>query len=160
MASFEFRYASLLRHRRNVEEQRQRELAQLVRTRMILQGQLRQMQETIRQSKQDMTDGLVGRVDVDRIGLFAGFSQQVIQRGQQIVLRLAQLEKQISEARRLMLDALRQRKALDRLQEKHHEKWQRELDRRETQEADEMAAQRYLRRQAGSRDSADAIEVV
>lgn len=148
MARFKFRYETVLRQRRNVEDQRQRELAQHLRGKMILENQLRQMQQTIRDSKQQMGTGLVGTVDLAGIGRIAQYSAQVRVRGQQIAVQLAQREKQIIEARQRLLEATRQRKALDILRDKHYRRWVAEQNRRETVELDDLTNQRYARRLA------------
>jgi len=95
MAQFQFRFKTLLKHRQRLEDQRQRELAQHLRTRMILHDQIREMQDTIRDSKRSMADGLVGKVDLTRVGQFARYSGHAAQRARQIVVKLAGLEKQV-----------------------------------------------------------------
>lgn len=146
MAQFQFRFKTLLAHHRRVEDQRQRELAQHLRTRMILHDQIRDMQDTIRDSKQSMADGLVGKVDLTRVGQFARYSGHAAQRARQIVLRLAGIEKQIEVARTDLLDATKQRKSLELLRDKHEAQWRYEQDRRETNELDELATTRFARR--------------
>lgn len=143
MAKFVFQFEPLLRHRQAIEDQRQRELAQHLRSQMILQGQLRTMQQTIRDSKQQLGAGLVGRVDLSAISQFAGFSGHTTMRARQIVLRLAEIDKQIQVARQQLLDATRQRKALELLRDRQREIWRREQQRREDLELDEMANQRF-----------------
>ncbi|HEX7010487.1 MAG TPA: flagellar FliJ family protein, partial [Phycisphaeraceae bacterium] len=130
MTAFHFQYQSVLEYRRLVEDQRQRELAKHLRVRMILHDQLRAMQQTIRDSKQQLGEALVGRVDLDRIAGFARYSGQAAQRAQQIVARLAQLEKLIETARQHLLEATKQRKALELLRDKHHQRWLQEQQRR------------------------------
>jgi flagellar FliJ protein len=146
MAKFTFRFEPLLRHRRLIEDQRQRDLARLMRSQMIFHGQLRNMQQTIRQSKQDLAAGLVGKVDLMSIGRFAGYSSQVSSRGREIVSKLAELESHITSARQRLLDASRQRKAMELLRDKHATQWQHEQDRREVNELDEISSQQYIRR--------------
>lgn len=145
MAKFQFRFQTLLAHHRRVEDQRQRELARHLRTRMIFHDQIREMQDTIRDSKRSMADGLIGKVDLTRIGQFARYSGHAAQRTRQIVVRLAGIEKQIEEARQLLLDAARQRKSLELLHDKHEARWRYEQNRRETNELDELATTRYAR---------------
>lgn len=145
MAKFKFRYETVLRQRKNVEDQRQRELAQHLRGRMILENQLRQMQQTIRDSKQQIGTGLVGKVDLGGIGRVAQYSAQVRLRGQQIAVELAKRESQIVDARQRLLEATRQRKALELLRDKHHLAWVSEQNRRETVELDDLTNQRYAR---------------
>ncbi len=145
MAKFHFKFQTLLEHHRRVEDQRQRELAQHLRTRMIFHDQIREMQDTIRDSKQSLADGLVGQVDLTRVGQFARYSGHAAQRARQIVVRLAGVEKQIDEARQLLLDATKQRKSLELLRDKHQAQWRYEQNRRETNELDELATTRYAR---------------
>ena len=156
MAKFHFKLEAVLRHRLLVEDQCQRELAQFLRERMILHHQLRQMQETIGQSKRDLGGGLVGRVDMDKVAQFARFSGQATQRAQQIVVKLASLEKQIEASRARLMEAVRARKALELLRDRYLSMWRHEQDRRETVFLDEVAVGAYSRVQAAVYASAGA----
>ena len=69
MSKFKFQFESVWVQRRAEEEKCQRHLAKVLRQRMILRDQLRQMQQTITQSKQDLTDGLTGN---GRLGACVG----------------------------------------------------------------------------------------
>lgn len=146
MATFTFRYQTLLDHRRRIEDEAQRELAKHLRVRSILQDQLRNQQETIHRSKHELTGALVGKVDLTAVGRFARYSGSVAARARQIVGRLAQLEDEVAEARSILLDATRKRKALELLRDRHHGLWRREQDLRETAELDDLSTQRYARR--------------
>ncbi len=148
MASFHFKLEPVLRQRQAEEDRCQRDLAKVLRQRMILRTQLRQMQETISSSKRDMAGGLIGRVDLAQVASFARYSGQVAQRAQQIVLRMAGLEKQVEQARGRLLQAARARQALELLRQRQYDRWRREQDRRETIELDEVAAQQFLRQGA------------
>jgi len=145
MAQFQFRFKTLLAHHRREEDQRQRELAQQLRTRMILHDQIRDMQGTIRDSKQSMADGLIGQVDLTRVGQFARYSGHAAMRARQIVQKLAGVEKQIELARATLLEATKQRKSLELLRDKHEAQWRYEQNRRETNELDELATIRFAR---------------
>ncbi len=145
MSKFRFRFESLLRHRRGLEDSCQRDLAQLIRTRMILHGELRLMQQELHDSKHQMANRLVGHLDVSQIHQFAAASQEVTNRGHQIVRRLADLEGQIEQARKALIGATRDRRVLDRLRERHLVAWQRVQGRRLDLELDEFATQRYVR---------------
>ncbi len=146
MARFKFRYQTLLEHRQAIEEQRQRDLAQQLRGRMILEGELRRMQDSIRENKRMLGSGLVGRVDLAAISQFASFSGHTTLRAQQIVRKMAEVEKRVDAARTALQEAMRQRKALDLLREKHLEAWKRDEARREALALDEIATQQYTRR--------------
>lgn len=145
MAAFQFKFENVLQQRRLAEDERQRELARHMRMRMILQTQLQQMQGTIRQSKHELADALVGKVDLQRVAGFANYSGQSSERARQIVGHIAKLEQVIDAARGRLLEATRQRKALELLRDQHEREWQRQQQRREAMLMDELATQQYLR---------------
>jgi len=148
MAGFAFRFEALLKHRRNMEDLRQRDLAQAMRHRMILEAQLRGMQQTISESKRRLGDALVGKVDVDQISHFARYAGQTTHRAAAIVRKLAENEKQVVRAREILIEAQRDRKAIELLRDKHYRRWLHERDRRETAQMDDLALQAHMRRAA------------
>lgn len=150
MAKFRFKLESVLAQRQRVEDERQRELAKLLRERFILETELRHMQEAITADKVEMSGELVGRVDVGRIRAHANHANQVTLRAQQIAVRMMGLEKQIEAARGKLLDATKGRKAIELLKDKQLKRWQTELDRRERETLDEMAVQRFGRLTEGA----------
>ena len=121
-------------------------MAERVRTQMILTEQLRNMQTQITESKRDLGDALVGKIDLSRIGEFTRYNADSTVRGRELVKRLAELETQVEAARQQLLSATQQRKALDLLRERDLLEWKREQDRKETAELDELASQAYTRR--------------
>lgn len=159
MPTFQFRYETLLQHRRTIEDQKQREMAGRVRAQMIMTDQLRGMQGQISRSKRDLGDALVGRVDLTRVGTFTRYNAESTVRGRQLVKKLLELEQQVETARAALLEATQQRKALELLRERDFKMWKLQQDRRETAELDELAGQAYTRALfAGQRDKADRVE--
>jgi flagellar FliJ protein len=146
MAKFAFKLEPVLRQRKMIEDQKQRELAKLIRHRMIFHNQLRSIQSELSDSKRQLTDGLVGEVDMIRVSQFARFSGQSQVRAQTIVRELAGLESRIAEAQKQLVEAMRQRKALDLLREKQYEQFKRTQQRREASRLDDLATQTYTRR--------------
>jgi len=149
MPRFKFRFSSLLKHRRRIEQDRRRQLAGHLRTQMILRNQLRTMQQSITASKQEAADLLVGKVDVDAISRMGAYASHTQLRGQRIVMKLASLERDIHQSRANLLDATRQRKALELLRQKHFEAWKTEQQRKEMRELDDLANSAYVRRMIG-----------
>lgn len=143
MAQFQFKLETVLEQRRAIEDKCQRELAKVLRQRMILLDQLRLMQSNIVQSKADLRDGLVGDVDMVRVAQFARYSGQTTVRAQAIVTRLATIERQAEMARQQLLESTQARKAIERLREKQYSKWKTEQDRREAALLDEMGVGQY-----------------
>jgi flagellar FliJ protein len=148
MAKFAFKLEPLLAHRRHIEDDRQRALAQLLREKLILETQIRNHQHTISDDKRSMSDALVGQVNVDRIRQHAAHSGQVAVRLQQIAYRLLHLNRTITDARNSLLEAVKQRKAVELLREKQFKRWKQEQDRREARELDEIGTQMFMRRRA------------
>lgn len=145
MARFRFKYEAVLKQRQAAEDQAQRELAKHMRHRNILRDQLARMQQTMRDSKQQLSEGLVGQVDVERIREFARYSGQVTLQARQALEQLAQIEQRLETARTELTEAMRQRKAMEVLRDKQYQQWLAEQRRRETVELDELAVQRYAR---------------
>lgn len=148
MAKFTFRYQTLLEQRQRIEDECQRDLAKHLREQMILRTHLQRMQGTISDAKGQLKGALVGKVDLNKISDFARYAGQTTQSAGMVFRKLAQHEKVIGGARNRLDNAMRQRKAIELLRDKDRLKWQRELDRRETAEMDEMALQSYVRQSA------------
>ena len=145
MPTFRFKYDAVLRQRQAAEEQCQHELAKHLRRRGELRDHLHRMQQTVRDAKSQLSGGLVGHVDVDRIREFAGYSGQVTMQAQDTIRQLAQVEQHTQQARQQLAEAMRQRKAMELLRDKHYKQWLAEQNRQEREELDELAMQRYTR---------------
>lgn len=145
MPAFQFRFETLLAHRRREEERCQRELATEMRKQMVMRGQLASMQTDIDGARRDLGGALLGAVDLTAVRGFTRFTAETTIRGRQLVERLAQLEHLIAYARKQLMEAVRQRKALDTLRERDREVWQ--LAQRQAEQArlDEQAAQAWAR---------------
>jgi flagellar export protein FliJ len=139
----------LLDRRRELERQRQRELAAVQGEQQALKHQLQNMQQTVDRAKHEARQKLVGRVDLREVGEVTRYSQHVMVRGQDIVQQLAGQERAVQEARQRLMEARRQRKALERLYERQYAQWLHEARRAERRQQDELATQRYIRRGLG-----------
>ena len=148
MARFQFRFETVLQHRRTLEDSCQRDLAKELRQRMILENQLRQMQQTIVSSKRELGGALTGSVEMSQIAQFARYSGQVTQRAHALVSRLATIERQVDQARQRLVEATRDRKAIEILRQRHYQRWRLEQERRETVELDDLALQSHGRKLA------------
>ena len=146
MARFRFKFDVVLRHRRIIEDEAQRELAKLLRQRMIMADQIRQMQDTITESRQALATGLTGRVDMTQVSSFASFSLQARARAQGLVERLSGLERLINGARQKLIAAARRRKAMELLFDRQREQWATEQNRREDAALDEMSVQSHAQK--------------
>ncbi len=143
MPRFEFRFQAVLRQREVVEQQKQRAFAQLMHRRNAMFSQLREMQETISASKRQAADGLVGRVDLGAIAGIARYSASCALRGNSLVREIAELETLVEQARIALVEASKNRKALELLRDRQRQDWQREQRRMEAKRLDEQTNQAY-----------------
>ncbi len=157
MAKFEFKLDPVLRHRRMIEEQAQRDVAQLLRRKLILETQIADLQRTLAMDKQAMGEALAGRVDVIRIRQQGAHGNRVALRVQEIALVLFKLAQQLDQARARLLEATKSRKAVELLRQKRLARWQHAQRRIETRDADELVTQTYARRMARGDDSLGAV---
>lgn len=145
MAKFVFQFEALLTTRRNTEEQRQRELGEVMRKRTDMLTELSTIQSTIRQSKTELSDALTGRVDMTRVGQFARYSASSSARAMAVVSKLAQVEREVEAARQRLLQSVKERKAIELLKKRRLEEFKQQAERVEAEALDEMAVQRHAR---------------
>lgn len=143
MQSFQFKYKVVLRQREVIEQGKQRALAKLMHRRNSMIAQLREMQETISQSKRDAAEGLVGTVDLGAIAGIARYSASCALKGNTLVRELAQLENLVEQARNELIEASKNRKALELLRDRQRQAWELEQRRMEAKRLDEQTTQAY-----------------
>lgn len=143
MSRFEFRYKAVFRQREAIEQQKQRAFAKLIHQRNAMFAQLREMQETISTSKRDAASGLVGKVDLDAIAGIARYSASAALRGNTLVREIAQLETLVEQARIELVEAAKNRKALELLRDRQRQDWELEQRRMEAKQLDEQTTQAY-----------------
>ena len=142
MAKFEFQLEGVLRHRKNVEQERQRELS-------IVQAQLQQLESELRQLDQEVQGAsgdlrqnrLVGRLDLNYLAAHRRFVGAMQKKAMSLVQRMALIQKQVEEARRALAHAAVQRKAIEKLREKQHKEWLDAFNKRQAEEMDEIGMQ-------------------
>jgi flagellar export protein FliJ len=54
---------------------------------------------------------------------------------------MALVQRTVDEAQQALVEAVKQRKAIEKLREKHHERWKSEIDRKEATQLDEVSMQ-------------------
>ena len=142
MPRFVFTLESVLRHRVNAERERQRELAACQAEMVRLQQELKALNDSMRASAQDMkANHLVGSLDVGFLAAHRRYTVAMQRKGQSIVQDMARQQKKVDDAQRLLADAAKERKVIEKLREKQFERWKAEVARKEAAEADEVGAQ-------------------
>lgn len=143
MKAFQFQYKVVLRQREVIEQGKQRALAKLMHQRNAMVGRLREMQDTISSSKREAAHGLVGTVDLNAIAGIARYSASCALQGNTVVRELAQLETLVEQARNEVIEASKNRKALELLRDRQRQAWELEQRRMEAKLLDEQTTQAY-----------------
>ena len=142
MAKFVFPLESVLRHRERGEQERMRELAVCQAEMSRLQLELKALNDSVRASAQDMKDNrLVGALDVAYLAAHRRYAVATQRKGMLLVQEMARQQRKVDEAQRLLAEAAKERKVMEKLRERQHERWRSEVGRKELAEADEVGAQ-------------------
>jgi len=142
MPKFVFPLEALLRQRQSAERERQRELALCQAEMVRLQQELKQLNDELQGSDADMkANRLIGALDVAFLAAHRRYSLAMQRKGQGLVQDLARQQKRVDDAQRLLADAAKERKVIEKLREKQFERWRQEIERKEQAAADEAGAQ-------------------
>jgi flagellar protein FliJ len=143
---FEFRLEGLLEHRRQIEKDHQRKVAEIQQEAQILNRRIRDAQTRIVLENRTLTgQQLVGVLDMAYI---AHEKRYVGNLHMQIAMAMQDLqgvEERIAAARVELLAAARARKVIEKLRDKQLARWRLEQDRKESAEMDEMGTQIAMR---------------
>ena len=139
MPKFRFNLQPVLESRKMTEQKHQRIVAQFERQRMTLEDELRRRQAGISQGKSQLRDSLTGTIDVQALRMHASSSMQILREAQRIVLELAGAHKRLEAARLELIEATRQRRAVELLRDRRFAEWKKAEEKRETAAIDELA---------------------
>lgn len=153
MAKFRFNLDPLLRMRHRAEREKQAALAAAQQERLTLEDAVREMQARIVGERDELRAVLAGgrAVDLGAAKLQASASLNAVARTQQLALKLAGAHRRVEHARQELLEAARQRRAVELLREKRFEAWKSEQAQRENSAIDELAIMSGTRSAAGER---------
>jgi len=153
MPRFVFKLKAVLRQRRHVERQRQRDLAIVQGEMAKLDGELRAITAEVKAAEVDVRQNhLVGRLDLNFIAAHRRYVIAMERRGMNVVQRMAQVQKQVEAAQRALAAAAIQRKTIEKLRERQWERWKADWEAKEAAQTDEIGMQLYYRNQALSPD--------
>ena len=139
MAQFTFKLDAVLRHRKRVEEERQRDLAQVTARLVTLEAELRAMDSTVQQTLADLREKhLVGRLDMHFIAAHRRFMLATQRKAAGLIERVAAVQREVDAARGALAEAAKQRKVIDKLRERQLERWKFDQDRKELAQQDEI----------------------
>jgi len=142
MAKFVFTLESVLRHRTHAERERMRELALAQAEMTRLQQELKALNDSMQASATDMkANHLTGPIDVAFLAAHRRYTVGMQRKGLSIVQEMARQQRKVDEAQRLLAEAAKGRKVLEKLKERQRDRWATEVHRKELAELDEVGMQ-------------------
>lgn len=148
MAKFKFRLATLLKLRENTREQRRRQLAEAFRVDDLLKRQIEGIDDQIAQLRHQCRAAVnVGEVNLDTL-VAAQRNEMALrfQRGQ-VTKQREHVATEIEKCRAAVIEADREVRILEKLEEKQLARHQEEELRTEIKELDEAGIQRWNRQE-------------
>ncbi len=127
MPRFVFKLEPVLNLREREEREHQRAVAVLERERMRLEAFIRECQRASRAERAVLRDALAegGRVDLWPVRMQAAAAGELTARAARAAVELAGLTRRIEQARTLLIEATKRRRAMELLKERRLEEWRR-----------------------------------
>lgn len=142
MARFTFKLHALLRQREQIEQQKMRVLGERQKVLVELEQDLRALNDGAEKALSDLRNNhLVGRIDLSFLAAHRRFMGAMGRQAAVILQKIGQAQKQVEEARLALAEAAKNRKAIEKLKERHFAAWQQEQNRKELELLDEVGMQ-------------------
>ena len=153
MARFVFQFDAVLRQRLLAEQERQRDLAVLQAEMVRLKNELKALNDSIQSSAADLKDNrLTGPIDVAFLAAHRRYSMAMQRKGMQLVQDMARQQRRMDDAQRLLAEAAKDRKVMEKLREKQYERWRAEQAGKELAATDEVGMQLAQRQALNAAD--------
>lgn len=145
---FVFRLETLLKVRRQREERQKRVVAERLRQISRVRTEIDTLQERITEQVGAMR-AEVSRPSIDVVSVVRNrhWLSHLHQGRLAAESHLHVLEARLAQERAVLAQASREKKVLEKLKERQHDRYNRELERKELNEADELGTARYVRAQ-------------
>src|SRR5437867_2965313 len=138
MPKFTFKLAGVLEHRKQLERQRQRELAVAQQKVLGVQAEI----DALNAVKRSSSDHLrTGRLTAASLAAHQRFAAAMRQKATSLARQLDHARHEVEGAQLTLLEAAKQRKIMEKLRERELARWTEAQQRRESAEADEVARQ-------------------
>jgi flagellar protein FliJ len=134
MRRFIFKLEGVLDQRKQIEQQRQRDLAEAQLQILTIEREV----EKVAVSQESASVPLRGRIDPRTLAVQVRFSQVMRQKLSKLRQQLLTAREDLATAQAALIEASKQRKVLEKLQEKQQARWTEEQQRREAAAHDEM----------------------
>jgi flagellar FliJ protein len=142
MARFIFKLDGVLQHRERIEQEHQRALAVVTAELVRLQGDLRQITDEMNRNAADVRDNhLVGKLNMSYLAAHRRYMLGMQRKMQNSVEVIGAQQQLVEAARAHLAEATKQKKILEKLRERYHERWKVDQARQEASALDELATQ-------------------
>ncbi|HEX4796163.1 MAG TPA: flagellar export protein FliJ [Humisphaera sp.] len=139
MAQFKFQLAAVLRHRKHVEQERQRALAELESEMAAQQRVLDEMNRSVVSSADDLRKNrLTGPLNLAYLTAHRRYMLGMQRQMMALAQKMSLLQRKIDDARTSLVEAARERKVMEKLRDRQHGAWQEDQNRRELAEMDDL----------------------
>jgi len=147
MKRFQFRFEKVLSYRRHQEKQKQRDLAAVENMRRLQEQTIAAtLAERVRQ-QQEQSRHMTGAVDPRRLSRYTRYFLALKQRELADRELLGRIEKEADRRRAELIEAAKQRKIYEKLEERHYERYQGEYNSLQQKETDDLGQKIHWRRQ-------------
>ena len=139
-----FRLKSVLRHRKRVEENLQKDMRYLLHALAAAEGRLQSLLDAQEQSVRELAVKQAEGASMAEVGLYYSFLGQLALEIQSQRTRVAEVQRQVDTKRMELLKARKERKMLETLREREWRARMEALARREQKFLDEVGQRRAL----------------
>ena len=153
MAKFAFKLEGVLRQRKHDEQEKMRILATCLKHQSDCEADLAQLNDNVKQTNDDVRQRLTGVLDMGFLAAHRRFMNAMQRQAISIAQKIHLAQQRVSEARAALAEAAKQRKVIEKLREKQHERWRVEQAAREFRELDEIGVQLAADVLAGEREA-------
>jgi flagellar FliJ protein len=158
MPKFVFQLQGVLRHREMVEQQKQRAFALAHAERAAAQAKLKKLDESVQQALADLrANHLTGTLDLSFLAAHRRFMLAMQRQGITLMQKVQEAQKKVDAAQAELAEAAKQRKVIEKLRERQHDRWTQDAVRREMTQLDEVATQMSYQQQTTAM-AGDSVE--
>ena len=147
MAGRKFRLQQVLEHRRQVEQQKQQELAGLARQRSLADEAMQLLQRQAAEVQRALGEQAERYVDVAKLQATRSYLEAVEGSIARQRATVDGIEEQVLQSRDELVEILKEKNMLEQLESKHAAGLAADRDRRESRETDDLTSARFVRRQ-------------
>ncbi len=144
MKKFKFKFDKILTFRRHQEKEKQRDLAKIMGIRKKQEDDI----GDIRISRVDWQNKekkeLLGTIQPQRLGGYSRYFLKLTKLEMAGIEALKVIDREADKKRELLIEAARNRKMYEKLKERHHKKFNRDLDLLEQKENDETGTKLFV----------------